>query len=151
MTPGLCQLGLSQWCYAHLQISRVLVWTQKQFRELCCAMLRGAESCCAVLSRAALCQAVPVLCCAVPCCAVLSCAALCQAVPVLCCAVLCCAVLCCAVLCCAVLCYAAFYGHVPMHLALAAAFFLSVKHVQHEESLVSTRPEEHLRKTYSKT
>ncbi len=141
MTPGLCQLGLSQWCYAHLQISRVLVWTQKQFRELCCAMLRGAESCCAVLSRAALCQAVPVLCCAVPCCAVLSCAALCQAVPVL----------CCAVLCCAVLCYAAFYGHVPMHLALAAAFFLSVKHVQHDESLVSTRPEEHLWKTYSKT
>jgi len=104
-------------------------------------MLRGAESCCAVLSRAALCQAVPVLCCAVPCCAVLSCAALCQAVPVL----------CCAVLCCAVLCYAAFYGHVPMHLALAAAFFLSVKHVQHDESLVSTRPEEHLWKTYSKT
>jgi len=122
MTPGPCQLGLSQWCYAHLQISRVLVWTQKQFRELCCAVLRRAALCCAVL-----------------CCAVL------------CCAVLCCAVLCCAVLCCAVLCYAAFYGHVPMHLALAAAFFLSVKHVQHDESLVSTRPEEHLWKTYSKT
>jgi len=80
------------------------------------------------------------------CCAMLRGAELCCAVPS--CA---CSVLCCAVLCCAVLCYAAFYGHVPMHLALAAAFFLSVKHVQHDESLVSTRPEEHLWKTYSKT